>query len=71
MHSVNDSKILNISPLFLSSPHFASSSAPAPSIVIVPLTSMYICHYACSTNKYACIIKPHKCDLIIEVLNLI
>ena len=41
MHSVNGAQLLNITPLFISSARFALSSAPAPSIVIVSLTSMY------------------------------
>ena len=41
MQSANGAQFLNITPLFLSSACFAASSAPAPVIVIVPLTRMY------------------------------
>ena len=39
--SVNGTQILNITPLFHSTNHFTASSAPAPVIVIIPLTIMY------------------------------
>ena len=45
MHLVNGAQFLNITPLFLSSNHFAASSSPAPVIVIVPFASMYAFHY--------------------------
>ena len=35
MQSVNSAKVLNITPLFLSSARYVLSSAPAPSSVIV------------------------------------
>ena len=41
MKLVKCAQLLNITHLFLSSNRFAASSAPAPVIVIVPLTSMY------------------------------
>ena len=41
MHLVNGAQSLNITPLFLSSNRFASSSSLSPVIVIVPFTSMY------------------------------
>ena len=37
---VNSAQFLYITPLFLSSSRFAASFAPAPVIVIAPLTSM-------------------------------
>ena len=40
MQSANGAQISNITPLFLSSVLFAVSSAPAPAIVIVKLTSI-------------------------------
>ena len=41
MHLQNGGQFLIITPLFLSSNHFAASLSPAPVIVIVPFTSMY------------------------------
>ena len=41
MQSINGAQFLNITLLLLSSARFAASSAPAPVIVIVPLTCMY------------------------------
>ena len=41
MHLVNGAQFLNVTPLSLSSASLASSSSPAPVIVIVPFTSMY------------------------------
>ena len=41
MHSVNGAQLLTITLLFLSSACFTASSAPNPSIAIVPLTSIY------------------------------
>ena len=38
---INRAKLLNITPLFLSSACCAASSAPSPVLVILPLTSMY------------------------------
>ena len=59
MQSVNGTQFLKITILFLSSNQLAVSSFPAPVIVIVPFTSIYASLYS------------HKCDLNIEVLNLI
>ena len=42
MESVNRAQFLNITPLFLSFIGFTTSFAPAPVIVIVPLTSMFV-----------------------------
>ena len=42
MHLVNEAQFLNITPLFLSSNRFAASLSPAPVIVIVPYTIMYV-----------------------------
>ena len=58
MQSVNGAEFLNITPLFLSSIRFAASSASAPVIVIVPLTS-----------KYG-LLSLHKHDFNNEILNL-
>ena len=52
-------QFLNITPLFLSSNRFATSSTPDPAIVIVPLTSM------------SASLESHKIDFKIEVLNSI
>ena len=41
MQSVNGAQFLNITPLTLSSNRLVASSAPAPVIAIVPLTSIY------------------------------
>ena len=41
MHLVNGAQFLNVTPLSLSSVCLPPSVAPAPVIVIVPLTSMY------------------------------
>ena len=41
MQSMNGAQFLIITPLFPSSNHFALSSSPTPSVVIVPLTSLY------------------------------
>ena len=41
MESVNGAHFLNITPLLLSSNRFALSPAPAASVVIVSLTSIY------------------------------
>ena len=41
MQSVNGAQFLNITPLFFSSNPFSLSSAPAPPVVMVPLTSRY------------------------------
>ena len=41
MQSVNGAQFLSITPLFLSSACLVAASAPAPAIVIVPLTGMY------------------------------
>ena len=59
MYYINDAQFLNITPLFILSAHFAASAAPAPLLVIVPLTSMYAS------------LLSHNFDIIIEVLNLI
>ena len=42
MYLVNGAQFLNITPLFFSSDCFAAAASPAPAIVIVPLTSMYV-----------------------------
>ena len=42
MYLVNGAQFLNITPLFFSSDCFAAAASPAPAIVIVPLTSMYL-----------------------------
>ena len=59
MQSVNGAQFLNIPLLFLSSNRFATSSAAAPVIAIVPITSMYAS------------LQSHKLHINIEVLNLI
>ena len=41
MHLVNGVQFLNVTPLSLSSAFISPALAPAPVIVIVPLTSMY------------------------------
>ena len=41
MHLVNGAQFLNVTPLSLSSARLAAPSAPAPVIVILPLTSIY------------------------------
>ena len=41
MQLVNGTQFLNITPLFVPSNCFASSLAPDPVIVIVPLTTIY------------------------------
>ena len=42
MHLLNGAQLLNITSVFLSSNRFTASLSPAPLIVIVPLTSMYV-----------------------------
>ena len=56
---MNGAQFLNFTPLFLSSNRLAASSAPAPVIVMVPLTSIYAS------------LLLHKLGLNIEILNLI
>ena len=59
MYLLNGGQFLNITPLSLSSVCFATLPAPAPVIVIVPLTSIYAS------------LEIHKLDLGTEVLSLI
>ena len=59
MQSVNGAQFLKITSVSLSSALFPASSVPAPVIVVVPLTSMYVS------------LQSHKLDFNVEVSNLI
>ena len=54
----NGSQFLNITPLFISSTRFAASSAPAPVIVVVPLTKDSFSVYSFAIYLPLCIYLP-------------